>query len=347
MTEAQTIRARPSPRCVICGSAGHLIYSGLDDALFGAPGAWSMKRCSNRECRLLWLDPEPIEEDVGKAYASYYTHDEPPRGTSLPKRIFRQVRTSYLMSRLGYPAATSSRGWLAPLAHLLPGGGASFAARVMFLPAPKASSTLLDVGCGGGDFIALMRELGWTVSGVETDPLAVSRARARGLDVHLGDLSTADLADKAFDAITMAHVIEHVHEPALLLARSRELLKGNGKLVLTTPNSDSWGHRHFDRDWRGLEPPRHIHVFNRDNIATLLHMAGLYPVRIATLAINASAVWPASAAIRRKRSAEASAESPALRTTPGGIGRQFAERLRLNVDRSAGEDLLAIAKRTV
>jgi 2-polyprenyl-3-methyl-5-hydroxy-6-metoxy-1,4-benzoquinol methylase len=322
-----------------------LVYARLDDALFGAPGEWSMRRCSNRGCRLYWLDPEPIEEDIGKAYASYYTHEEPSLGTSMPKRLFRQVRASYLRSRLGYTAASSSRSWLAPLAHLLPGGGDAFAATVMFLPAPSSSSTLLDVGCGGGDFIALMGDLGWTVSGVETDPLAVDRARARGLDVHLGDLSTADLVESSFDAITMAHVIEHVHDPARLLTRSRELLEPNGTLVISTPNSDSWGHRHFGRDWRGLEPPRHVHLFNVDNIRTLLHQAGLHPVRIATLAINASAVWPASAAVRRKRSTGNA--STALRTTPAGIARQLAERLRLNVDRSAGEDLLAVAKRTV
>lgn len=346
---ASSIRVRASTSCNVCGSAGEVLYAGLDDVLFGAPGDWTLKRCANQGCGLLWLDPQPTEEDIGKAYATYYTHQGAAARSSLPKRIFRQVRASYLRSELGYDGATSTRGWrwLAPLGHVHPGGAEAFAAMAMFLPAPKGGAALLDVGCGGGDFIATMRELGWKVSGVETDSVAVDRARGRQLDVHRGDLESAGFEDKSFDAITLAHVIEHVHEPLRLLAECRRILEPNGKLAIMTPNSSSWAHRHFGRDWRGLEPPRHIHIFNPKNMRNLLESAGLQPVRVATLAINASAIWPASAAIRRSRSSPAGArEAVGLKTTLHGVARQVAERLMLSVDPSAGEDLLAIATRT-
>jgi hypothetical protein len=78
----------------------------------------------------------------------------------------------------------------------------------------------------------------------------------------------------------------------------------------------------------------------------LLAMAELRPQRVATLAINASAIWPTSAAIRRSRSSGTNGrESVRLATTVAGVGRQLAERLMLSVDKSAGEDLLAIATR--
>jgi SAM-dependent methyltransferase len=144
----------------------------------------------------------------------------------------------------------------------------------------------------------------------------------------------------------MAHVVEHVHDPLQLLAECRRILKPNGTLVIITPNSDSWAHRHFGRDWRGLEPPRHIRVFNSANIKGLLESVGLRPVRISTLAINASAIWPASAAIRRARSSDANGgRQPGLRTTAAGVARQVAERLMLTVDSAAGEDLLVVATR--
>ena len=344
-----SIRIRASTSCSVCGSAGEVLYEGLDDVLFGAPGDWTLKRCANAECGLLWLDPQPTEEDIGKAYASYYTHGAIAAArSSLPRRIFRQVRASYLRSELGYERATSTRGWrwLAPLGHVHPGGAEAFAATAMFLPAPKVGAALLDVGCGGGDFMATMRELGWKVSGVETDPVAVERALGRQLDVHLGDLETAGFADESFDAVTLAHVIEHVHQPLRLLAECRRILRPDGKLAITTPNSSSWAHRHFGRDWRGLEPPRHIHVFNPKNIRRLLEAAGLQPVRVATFAINASAIWPASAAIRRARSVSTDGREPVvLKTTLPGVVRQVAERLMLSVDRAAGEDLVAVATR--
>lgn len=342
------IRARSCPQCFVCGSGGEVVYERLDDALYGADGRWSFRRCSNRDCGLLWLDPQPLEEDIGKAYTSYFTHEGTPARASILKHIYGEVRESYLRTWLGYKKAGSatSQTWLALLANLHPGGADVFGASVMFLPSPRPGASLLDVGCGGGEFMVKMREHGWAVTGIETDPIAVERAQTRSLEVHQGDVAGAALADSSFDAITMSHVIEHVHDPCDLLARCRRLLKPAGTLVILTPNSASWGHRHFGADWLGLDPPRHIHVFNAHNMRQLLVSAGLMPKRIATLAINASAVWPTSAAIRRSRSSSAG-DRPAirLRSTRAGIVRQAAERLLRNVDPAAGEDLLAISTR--
>jgi SAM-dependent methyltransferase len=184
------------------------------------------------------------------------------------------------------------------------------------------------------------------VAGVETDPVAAARARDRRLDVHEGDLESAAFDDMSFDAITLAHVIEHVYAPQRLLAECRRILKPNGMLTILTPNSASSGHRHFGKDWLPLDPPRHIHLFNPSNMRRLLESAELKPVRVATLAINASAIWPSSAAIRRSRSSSGHARATVgLKTTLPGVARAVAERLMLNVDRSAGEDLLALATR--
>ena len=57
------IRTRPEPNCSACGAEGLLLYDGLEDRLFGAPGAWTMKRCPAQSCGLLWLDPAPLEEE--------------------------------------------------------------------------------------------------------------------------------------------------------------------------------------------------------------------------------------------------------------------------------------------
>ena len=342
------MRVQPSPMCIVCGCEGATIYHDLDDVLFGVAGRWSISRCVNRECGLLWLDPQPVEEDIGKAYVRYFTHQERAGHVGLPQRLYRHVRSSYLRSKLGYERATTSRTWRwsAPIAQLHPGSGEVFAASVMFLDSPAPGSTLLDVGCGDGDFMVRMRDLGWQTAGVEPDPVAVERATARGLEVHQGALEPAAFGDRRFDAITLAHVIEHVHDPSRLLANCRRLLKPTGRLVILTPNTSSWGHRHFARDWLSLDPPRHIHLFNPLNIRRLLESNKLTPTKIATLAINASAVWPASTAIRRSRS-HANRDRPAvgLATTVAGAVRQSQERLMRTFDAAAGEDLLAIATR--
>ena len=342
----ESIRARPCPTCIVCGSRGETLHRDLDDVLFGAPGKWSMSRCGNPQCGLLWLDPQPDPDDIGRAYANYYTHTTTStNGASLPRTMVRAVRGAVLRSRLGYTAAATGRAWrlAAPLGVLFPGGADALAAAAMFIPAPQDGATLLDVGCGSGAFMATMRGLGWRVQGVETDGQAVERARQMGLDVRHGGLEDAGFPDASFDAITMAHVVEHVHDPVRLLGEARRILKPRGTLVILTPNSASLGHRHFGRDWRGLEPPRHIRIHNRANLRPLLEKAGLQPVRVATLAINASAVWRASSAIRRAR-ANGSTAAPSD-SLVAGVGPQVAERVRLRFDPDAGEDLLAIATR--
>lgn len=97
---------------------------------------------------------------------------------------------------------------------------------------------------------------------METDPEAVERARERhGLTVHLGRLGDLRFPESSFDAVTMKHVIEHVHDPVGLVRECLRLLKPRGRLVLVTPNVNGLGHRWFGENWRGLEPPRHLHLF--------------------------------------------------------------------------------------
>src|SRR6185437_6809996 len=73
------MRAAARPRCDVCGSAGEPLYRGLSDGMFYAAGSWSVSRCCNGNCGLLWLDPMPLAEDLPAAYESYYTHGEPAK----------------------------------------------------------------------------------------------------------------------------------------------------------------------------------------------------------------------------------------------------------------------------
>src|SRR5688500_6917615 len=71
-----SIGTRPVPNCCMCGGTGIPLYQNLRDHWFGAAGEWHLQRCPNRHCRLLWLDPMSTEDEIGKAYLSYYTHNE-------------------------------------------------------------------------------------------------------------------------------------------------------------------------------------------------------------------------------------------------------------------------------
>jgi SAM-dependent methyltransferase len=86
--------------------------------------------------------------------------------------------------------------------------------------------------------------------------------------------------DASFDAVTLNHVIEHVPDPIQTLRECARILKKDGRLVILTPNSSSLGHRVFKQDWRGLEPPRHLHLFSMQSMRRTLELAGFRKVTL-------------------------------------------------------------------
>jgi 2-polyprenyl-3-methyl-5-hydroxy-6-metoxy-1,4-benzoquinol methylase len=118
---------------------------------------------------------------------------------------------------------------------------------VRFVPAPSGpEARLLDVGCGSGTYLKLMRDLGWQVRGVELDIGAVQTARRAGLDVRQGAMDEVDPElDGVFDVVTVGHVIEHTHDPVAVLRGTWRVLKPHGIVWIGTPNLGSLGARLF------------------------------------------------------------------------------------------------------
>lgn len=294
----EDIRAEERPLCFLCDCNGTILYQDLRDRLFAAPGTWAMLRCP--KCGLIWLNPQPIPEDIGKLYSEYFTHNTLPQ---IPKKeptmSWRKiVKFSILNSGFGYRSDGSNKfiGWmgsrLGPLRDIV--GGI-----VMWLNGAHPGK-LLDVGCGNGQFLATMREMGWEVLGVEPDGQAVKMAQKRfGLNVYEGALEKIAFPDDSFDAITMSHVVEHLSDPTGTLRECQRVLKRGGRLVLTVPNIESLGHRLYRESWRGLEVPRHLFLFSPSTLRGCVEQAGLQVLELRTTARSANWMWATSYLIRR------------------------------------------------
>ena len=102
---------------------------------------------------------------------------------------------------------------------------------------------------------------------------AVKEARSYGLDARLGDINVIDSSER-FDFITLSHVLEHVYDPVELLRSCYGLLNDGGVLWLETPNIESMGYAYYKSSWRGLEPPRHITLFNIKSLSKVMLKAG-------------------------------------------------------------------------
>jgi SAM-dependent methyltransferase len=279
-SSAAQIRSRICPECSLCGTRGEPLYAGLTDRLFGVSGEWNLKRCPNTSCGLIWLDPMPLEEDIGKAYASYFTHAAPedappPAPPAAHTRAAELFRSAYRAWRFNCGDGVGKPfRWLLALPIFLSRlecDWLNIPLRYLVIP---DKGRMLDVGCGDGSIVKLAEDLGWKAEGVDFDPDAVAAAQRKGLAVHLGKLADQHYPDSSFNLVLMSHVIEHVHDPFATLGEIRRILQKGGTLVVTTPNAGSWGHRHFGCNFVHLDPPRHLQIFNGRNLAALIRRSG-------------------------------------------------------------------------
>lgn len=98
--------------------------------------------------------------------------------------------------------------------------------------------SVLDIGCGIGTFLAVCREGGWQVTGVDPSPIACEVAKKEyGLDIVNDTFSSELFEGRRFDAVFAAQVVHHLPDPAAFLAEVMKVVADDGVLILRTPNS--------------------------------------------------------------------------------------------------------------
>lgn len=215
-------------------------------------GSHAVQRC--RRCGLEFLHPQPAPAELGALY---------------------DVR--YFAS--GASAARGYERYEADEANLRK----TFRRRLRRLAAriPASARRLLDVGCALGYSLAVAAESGWDARGVEMSAWAAAEARRRfGLDVRQGSLDTVDFPPATFDLITLWDVLEHLADPREGLRRCHELLKPDGHLALTTPNTAGLLRKLTGRRWVEYKIPEHLYFFDPATMRTLLEKSGFHPLSI-------------------------------------------------------------------
>lgn len=329
--------------CSICGSSGHLIHSNLTDRLAGAPGAWDMIECDNRECGLIWLGTVPSPDTLALAYSHYYTHVMHGRPGFL-RRLYNRCRTGYLVSRFGYPKALATSlqkvaGWMIAI---LPHRRAALDASILWLPW-KSNGKVLEIGCGNGDRLSLLKDLGWHTLGVEPDPKSAQIARERGLDVISQPFGNGLINERSVDAILLCHVIEHLSEPSEALKECHRILKPGGILIMLTPNTKSLGYRQFGRNWLHLDPPRHLTLFNANNMCRMLESAGFATPKCSASLRDANWTLAGSLALRNIGGYKIGSLPFPLRFL--GMCLMYIEWFWALFNPSCGEEIVSIAKK--
>lgn len=231
--------------CILCGSSESTLLHTTSERMFGYGGNFFLKKCG--KCSLAFLDPQPLESQLKKYYPShdYYIYNKSSKKGQI--EIIREflIKHYYSPNFLSLLIAT-------------------FIKNVPAMPSYVKNGKILDLGCGTGDTLVLLKKIGWDVYGMDIDKNSISIGKKRGLNnLKLGAYRDLDkYPDNYFDAIRLYHVIEHLDDPSFCLSLIRKKLKKRGELIMGTPNMESWVSKIFKSCWYNLDSPRHLFVFS-------------------------------------------------------------------------------------
>lgn len=230
--------------CPVCGSADFKnVWKAKDHTVSGE--LFDIAVCT--ACTLAFTQDIPDSASIGPYYKSenYISHSNTAKG--IVNSIYHAVRKRTL---------TRKRKLVSAGAGLEQG-------------------SLLDVGSGTGAFVQDMQRHGWTVTGLEPDADARQVAK-QDYNVSLQDISAFyQLPAGSFDAITLWHVLEHVHDLQPYVQQLKKLLKEKGRLFIAVPNYTSYDASAYKDYWAAFDVPRHLYHFSPESIRVLMEKNGL------------------------------------------------------------------------
>lgn len=156
----------------------------------------------------------------------------------------------------------------------------------------KPGRDLLEIGCGTGEFLAITKTAGHTVSGLDlsADVVEYMTKRYPDIQVRHGSLESSGFPPENFDVIAALHVIEHVSDPIGLLREMASLLRPGGMVYIRVPNLNCWYRRVLGRNWWDFCVAHEAH-FTNHSLHLALTQAGFEIVDIRSAESDAEHSW--------------------------------------------------------
>jgi SAM-dependent methyltransferase len=252
--------------CPVCHHTNISPMGTVSDHTLTAQEAYHLNLCHH--CTLQFLNPRPSENEMGQYYPIAYHKLIPASGN------LSTIKKIILASCFGYPLENNTSLFYTSILKLLQPFLKNKIGRQ--IPDFIEDGFLLEIGCGRGEYLAKMRDLGWNVRGVDVSQEAIDFARSHyQLDVCVAGADNLPYDDAFFDVVFLKHVIEHLHEPIAAMQEICRVLKPNGRILITTPNTNSLGNKLFGRQWVHYDPPRHLMVYNLKSLSHLFNLTGV------------------------------------------------------------------------
>lgn len=238
-----------APACRVCGGlAGNAIYIARE-RMYGMGDEFEYLRCGTCGCQQIVTVPA----DLGRYYpADYYSY------APAPMRGLRRAVTT--LRNRSYFEGWRALGLGKLVAAVLPHPSLAAVARLK----PQRDARILDVGCGYGELLLELRNVGFTrLTGV--DPYTSATAEdAQGLVIR--KMRLEEIRGEKFDVIMMHHVFEHLPDPIGTLRVVSGLLAERGVCIIRTPVAHSWASRHYGPFWMQHDAPRHLFLHTEESI---------------------------------------------------------------------------------
>jgi 2-polyprenyl-3-methyl-5-hydroxy-6-metoxy-1,4-benzoquinol methylase len=241
-------------RCAVCGSDSFEDFIQCTDH-FVTGEKFTISGCL--QCGFHFTNPRPLLKDSGTYYESekYISHSKTSRG--LTNTLFHQARKLTIRSKRKLVRKYSSAG------------------------------SVLDYGCGTGEFLAEMKNIGFSCTGIEPNSTARESAVASyGLKV-LDEGGIENIESGSLGCITLWHVLEHVYPLRQRVDEFYNKLENGGTLIVALPNMLSYDAKKYKEFWAAYDVPRHIHHFTPSTVQQLMKNAGFDHIKTLPMCFDA------------------------------------------------------------
>ena len=223
-------------KCPICKSKNIKNLMICKDHLVSGE-SFAINECLN--CSFKFTNPRPLDDELNKYYQSenYISHTN--KAHSFSQIIYKTIRNYTLRHKLKLVNSLSNKG------------------------------SILDVGCGTGEFLQVCAKNRWTIHGVEPDHKARDKAENL-LGTKIYENLFACESENTFQIITLWHVLEHLPDLNKTIKHLKKLLAKQGRILFALPNVDSYDSRKYKEYWAAYDVPRHLYHFNQITFKKLM-----------------------------------------------------------------------------
>ncbi len=221
-------------QCPVCENKQFNNYMICDD--YSVTGeSFALVQCTN--CSLVFTNPRPGIDNLSRYYQSdeYISHTN--KASSFINIVYKIIRRYTLSQKVKLIGRINEK-----------------------------KGTVLDYGCGTGDFVKAARKSGWEAFGYEPDIKARNIASNNNPDAIL---ESVQKAPDNLDVITTWHVVEHISELKATIKELRKKLKKGGYLIVAVPNLRSFDAKYYKEFWAAYDVPRHLYHFDQNSMEFL------------------------------------------------------------------------------